>query len=49
MGGTRRCVALDARSGKVMWKTEIADPEEGYSETMAPTIVDNGVRRFIGV
>jgi alcohol dehydrogenase (cytochrome c) len=33
-------VALDARTGKTVWKTEIADPEGGYSETMAPTVVD---------
>src|SRR2546423_545957 len=36
-------VALDARTGKVLWQTPIADPEKGYSETMAPTVVDNKV------
>jgi PQQ-dependent dehydrogenase (methanol/ethanol family) len=36
-------VALDAKSGKVLWQTEIADPEKGYSETMAPTVVDGKV------
>jgi alcohol dehydrogenase (cytochrome c) len=36
-------VALDARTGKTVWKTEIADPEGGYSETMAPTVVDGKV------
>lgn len=36
-------VALDAKSGKVLWQTEIADPEKGYSETMAPTVIDGKV------
>jgi len=26
-----------------VWETEIADPEKGYSETMAPTVVDGKV------
>jgi PQQ-dependent dehydrogenase (methanol/ethanol family) len=34
-----RLVALDAKTGKVLWNIEIADPEKGYSETMAPTVV----------
>ncbi len=38
-----RLVALDAKSGNVLWNVEIADPEKGYSETMAPTVVDNKV------
>ncbi len=38
-----KLVALDAKSGKVVWETEIADPEKGYSETMAPTVVDGKV------
>ncbi len=38
-----KLVALDARSGKVLWQTDIADPEKGYSETMAPTVVDGKV------
>ena len=38
-----KLVALDARSGKVLWQTEIADPEKGYSETMAPTVIDGKV------
>ena len=38
-----KLVALDAKTGKVLWETQIADPELGYSETMAPTIVDNKV------
>jgi len=31
--------ALDAKTGSVVWKQQIADPEKGYSETMAPTAV----------
>ena len=38
-----KLVALDAKTGKVVWETEIADPELGYSETMAPTVVDGKV------
>src|SRR6516162_1131444 len=34
-----KLVALDAKTGKVAWQTDIADPELGYSETMAPTVV----------
>ncbi|MDB5940942.1 MAG: Pyrrolo-quinoline quinone [Ramlibacter sp.] len=34
-----KLLALDAKSGKLLWETEIADPEKGYSETMAPTVV----------
>jgi alcohol dehydrogenase (cytochrome c) len=32
-----KLVALDAKTGTVKWAKEIADPEKGYSETMAPT------------
>ncbi len=38
-----RLVALDAKTGNVLWNVEIADPEKGYSETMSPTVVDNKV------
>jgi PQQ-dependent dehydrogenase (methanol/ethanol family) len=38
-----RLVALDAKTGKLLWDTEIADPEKGYSETMAPTVIDGKV------
>lgn len=38
-----RLVALDAKTGKVLWDVEIADPEKGYSETMSPTVVDGKV------
>jgi PQQ-dependent dehydrogenase (methanol/ethanol family) len=36
-------VALDARTGNVIWNTKIAEPEEGYSETMAPAAVEGKV------
>jgi alcohol dehydrogenase (cytochrome c) len=32
-------VALDAKTGGVVWSKTIGDPEKGYSETMAPTAV----------
>jgi glucose dehydrogenase len=35
-----KLVALDAKTGGVKWAKEIADTEEGYSETMAPTAVN---------
>src|SRR5581483_7471072 len=38
-----KLVALDMKSGKVAWAVDIADPEKGYSETMAPTVVDGKV------
>ena len=38
-----KLVALDAKTGSLLWETEIADPESGYSETMAPTIADGKV------
>ena len=38
-----KLVALDAKSGKVVWETQIADPELGYSETMAPTAVNGKI------
>jgi PQQ-dependent dehydrogenase (methanol/ethanol family) len=38
-----KLVALDAKTGKLLWEMQIADPEKGYSETMAPTVVDNKV------
>ena len=34
-----KLVALDAKTGKPAWTVTIADPELGYSETMAPTAV----------
>ncbi len=38
-----KLVALDAKTGKLLWETQIADPELGYSETMAPAVVDGKV------
>jgi alcohol dehydrogenase (cytochrome c) len=38
-----KLVALDAKTGKQVWETQIADPELGYSETMAPTAVNGMV------
>jgi PQQ-dependent dehydrogenase (methanol/ethanol family) len=38
-----KLVALDAKSGKLLWETQIADPELGYSETMAPTVIEDKV------
>jgi PQQ-dependent dehydrogenase (methanol/ethanol family) len=38
-----KLVALDAQTGKLLWETQIADPEKGYSETMSPTVVGNKV------
>jgi alcohol dehydrogenase (cytochrome c) len=36
-------VALNKKTGDVVWETEIADPEFGYSETVAPTVYGNKV------
>src|SRR6478736_8481327 len=38
-----KLVALDAKTGSLVWETEIADPELGYSETMAPTAVNGKI------
>jgi PQQ-dependent dehydrogenase (methanol/ethanol family) len=38
-----KLVALDSKTGKLLWAKEIADPELGYSETMAPVVVDGKV------
>ncbi len=38
-----KILALDAKTGKLLWETQIADPEKGYSETMSPTVVDGKV------
>ncbi len=38
-----KLVALDAKSGKMLWQTELGDPDKGYSETMAPVVVDDKV------
>jgi alcohol dehydrogenase (cytochrome c) len=38
-----KLVALDAKTGNVLWESQIGDPELGYSETMAPTVVEDKV------
>jgi len=38
-----KLVSLDSKTGKVLWETQIADAELGYSETMAPTVVGDKV------
>ena len=38
-----RLIALDAKTGKKVWDTQIANPELGYSETMAPTAVNGKI------
>jgi len=38
-----KLVALDAKTGSLVWETQLADPELGYSETMAPTAVDGKI------
>jgi PQQ-dependent dehydrogenase (methanol/ethanol family) len=38
-----KLVALDAKTGKLVWEMQIADPELGYSETMAPTAVNGKI------
>ncbi|MEY3980145.1 MAG: hypothetical protein RLZZ375_1574 [Pseudomonadota bacterium] len=38
-----KLVSLDAKTGKLLWETEIADPELGYSETMAPSVANGKV------
>ena len=40
-------VALDARTGSVLWETEVQDSSAGYSKTAAPLVV--GDRIFTGV
>ena len=38
-----KLVALDAKTGSLLWETQLAEPEAGYSETMAPTAVDGKI------
>lgn len=38
-----KMVALDAKTGAPIWSAQIADPELGYSETMAPTVAKGKV------
>ena len=39
-------IALDAKTGKELWRTELGDPKRGETMTMAPLIVGNKV--FVG-
>ena len=38
-----KLLALDAKTGSLVWETQIGDPELGYSETMAPTAVNGKI------
>jgi alcohol dehydrogenase (cytochrome c) len=38
-----KLLALEAKTGKLFWSADIADPELGYSETMAPTAVNGKI------
>jgi alcohol dehydrogenase (cytochrome c) len=38
-----KLVGLDAKTGSIVWQTQIADPTLGYSETMAPTAVNGKI------
>jgi len=38
-----KLVALNAATGEMVWEQQLADPELGYSETMAPTAVDGKI------
>lgn len=38
-----KLLALDAKTGSVLWTADVGDPEKGYSETMAPTYVNGKV------
>jgi alcohol dehydrogenase (cytochrome c) len=42
-----KLVALDASSGEVEWEIQVADPNEGFTITGAPLVVNNAV--IIGV
>ena len=36
-------IALDKKTGALVWETQIADPEFGYSETVAPTVYQDKI------
>jgi alcohol dehydrogenase (cytochrome c) len=38
-----KLVALNAKTGSIVWQTDIANPTLGYSETMAPTAVNGKI------
>lgn len=41
-----RMIAMDPKDGSVIWETQVADPEMGYSETSPPAAYDG--KLFIG-
>jgi acido-empty-quinoprotein group A len=41
-------ISLDATTGKVRWKVEIADPKLDYTSTVAPVVVGNHILVGIG-
>ena len=42
-----RLIAIDARSGRPLWNTKVADSESGYTMTLAPLVVKDKV--IVGV
>jgi alcohol dehydrogenase (cytochrome c) len=42
-----RLVALDRKTGKVLWEATVEEPKNGYSVTLAPLVVKNKV--IVGV
>jgi len=38
-----KLVALNAKTGAVVWRKQLADPLKGYSVTAAPTAVDGKI------
>ena len=36
-------IAIDAKTGKEVWKTQAADPKQGYAMTHAPLVVKDKV------
>src|SRR4029434_4050538 len=43
-----RLVALDARTGKVVWQTVIADPKKGYGNSSGPVVINGKVVQGLG-
>ena len=38
-----KLVALEAKTGKLLWSSQVGEPEDGYSETMAPVAVNGKI------
>ena len=38
-----RLIAIDARDGRPLWRTDVANPEEGYAITVAPLVIKDKV------